>query len=98
MTMNREEVLQILRTHQQELQNLGVKSLELFGSVARNEARSDSDVDLLAELSESMSLFQFIEAKLYIQDLLKCPVDMGIKDALREHLRQPILEDIVYVF
>jgi predicted nucleotidyltransferase len=55
-------------------------------------------VDLLAELSESMSLFQFIEAKLYIQDLLKCPVDMGTKDALREHLRQPILEDIVYVF
>ncbi|MBS9386189.1 MAG: nucleotidyltransferase family protein [Dolichospermum sp. BR01] len=96
--MSREEVLQILRTHQQELQNLGVKSLELFGSVARNEARSDSDVDLLAELSESMSLFQFIEAKLYIQDLLKCPVDMGTKDALREHLRQPILEDIVYVF
>ena len=96
--MNREEVLQILRTHQQELQNLGVKSLELFGSVARNEAHSDSDVDLLAELSESMSLFQFIEAKLYIQDLLKCPVDMGTKDTLREHLRQPILEDIVYVF
>ena len=96
--MNREEVLEILSTHQQELQNLGVRSFELFGSVARNEAHSDSDVDLLAELSESMSLFQFIEAKLYIQDLLKCPVDMGIKDALREHLRQPILEDIVYVF
>ncbi|MTJ47976.1 nucleotidyltransferase family protein [Dolichospermum sp. UHCC 0259] len=96
--MNREEVLQILRTHQQELKDLGVRSLELFGSVARNEAHSDSDVDLLAELSESMSLFQFIEAKLYIQDLLKCPVDMGTKDALREHLCQPILEDIVYVF
>ncbi|PPJ62920.1 nucleotidyltransferase family protein [Cuspidothrix issatschenkoi] len=96
--MNCEEVLQILRTHQQELQNLGVRSLELFGSVARNQAHSDSDVDLLAELSESMSLFQFIEAKLYIQDLLKCPVDMGTKDALCEHLRQPILEDIVYVF
>ncbi|MBE9233744.1 nucleotidyltransferase family protein [Cuspidothrix issatschenkoi LEGE 03284] len=96
--MNREEVLQILRTHQQELHNLGVKSLELFGSVARNEAHSDTAVDLLAELSESMSLFQFIEAKLYIQDLLKCPVDMETKDALREHLRQPILEDIVYVF
>lgn len=43
--MNREEVLQILRTHQQELKDLGVRSLELFGSVARNEARPDSDVD-----------------------------------------------------
>lgn len=96
--MNREEVLQILRTHQQELKNLGVISLELFGSVARNEAHANSDVDLLAELSESMSLFQFIEAKLYIQDLLKCKIDLGTKDTLREHLRQPILKDVVYVF
>jgi predicted nucleotidyltransferase len=96
--MNRDEVLQILRTHQQELQNLGVISLELFGSVARNEAHANSDVDLLAELSESMSLFQFIKAKLFIQDLLKCEIDLGTKDALREHLRQPILEDVVYVF
>ncbi|WP_246605359.1 hypothetical protein [Sphaerospermopsis torques-reginae] len=45
-----------------------------------------------------MSLFQFIEAKLYIQDLLKCEIDLGTKDALREHLRQPILKDVIYVF
>jgi predicted nucleotidyltransferase len=96
--MNREEVLQILRSHQEELEKLGVKSLELFGSVARNQAHADSDVDLLAELSESMSLFQFIKAKLYIQDLLNCPVDLGTKDALREHLRQSVIEDSVYVF
>jgi len=96
--MNREQVLQILRLHQDELRKLGVKSLELFGSVARNEANSNSDVDLLAELSESMSLFQFIKAKLYIQDLLNCDVDLGTKDALREHLRQPVIEESVYVF
>lgn len=96
--MNREEVLYILRSHQQELKNLGIQSLELFGSVARNEAHSDSDVDILAELSESMSLFQFIEAKLYIQDLLNCVVDLGTKDALREHLRQPVIGESIYVF
>lgn len=96
--MNREEVLQILRNHQDELKKLGVNSLELFGSVARNEANYDSDVDLLAELSESMSLFQFIEVKFYLQDLLNCAVDLGTKDALREHLRQPVIEDSVYVF
>jgi len=96
--MNREEVLQILRLHQDELKNLGVKSLELFGSVARNEANSDSDVDLLAELSETMSLFKFIEAKLYIQDLLNCTVDLGTKDALREHLRPAVIEESIYVF
>jgi predicted nucleotidyltransferase len=97
-TMKREEVLSILRAHKEELKKLGIKSLELFGSVARNEAHLDSDVDILAELSESMSLFQFIEAKLYIQDLLKCEVDLGTKDALREHLRQAVIAESVYVF
>jgi hypothetical protein len=97
-TMKREEVLSILRAHKEELKKLGIKSLELFGSVARNEAHLDSDVDILAELSESMSLFQFIKAKLYIQDLLNCEVDLGTKDALREHLSQAVIADSVYVF
>lgn len=96
--MKREEVLSILRSHQQELKNLGVQSLELFGSVARNEAHLDSDVDILAEISESISLFQFIKIKLYLEDLLNCTVDLGTKDALREHLRQPVMEESIYVF
>ncbi len=45
--MKRDQVLAILNAHQAELQDLGVKSLELFGSVARDEARRDSDVDFL---------------------------------------------------
>jgi uncharacterized protein len=96
--MNREEVIAILRKHQEELNNLGVKSLELFGSVARNEARYDSDIDLLVEISESMSLFQFISIKLYLQDLLNFPVDLGTKDSLHNDLRQPIIIDSIYVF
>ena len=49
--MQRDKVLSILNTHQAELQNLGVKSLEIFGSVARDEACPDSDVDFLVEFS-----------------------------------------------
>ncbi len=47
--MKRDEVLAILAVHREQLQELGVKSLELFGSVARDEARPDSDVDFLVE-------------------------------------------------
>jgi uncharacterized protein len=72
-------------------------SLELFGSVARDEATPNSNVDLLGELDQSMSLFQFIHAKLYLQDLLNCAVDLGTKDALRENLR-PVLNEMIYVF
>jgi predicted nucleotidyltransferase len=45
--MNREQVMRILATHREDLKRFHVKRLALFGSVARDEARADSDVDLL---------------------------------------------------
>lgn len=96
--MNREEVLQILRSHQDELEKLGVKSLELFGSVARNKANSNSDVDCLAEFSRPFGLFQFIKVKQYLEEILNCSVDLGTKDMLKENIREEVLRELVYVF
>ena len=56
--MKRDEALAILAAHQEPLQRLGVKSLTLFGSVARDEARPDSDVDLLVEFNQQSSWLQ----------------------------------------
>ncbi|MEQ9358986.1 MAG: nucleotidyltransferase [Coleofasciculus chthonoplastes F3-SA18-01] len=69
--MKREDVLAIVKAHQLKLQELGVKSLELFG---------------------------FSRIRLYLEDILGCPVDLGTQDALREHLREPVLEDVIRVF
>lgn len=96
--MQRDRVLSILNANQAELQNFGVKSLEIFGSVARDEARPDSDVDCLVEFSVEASLFDLFRVRHYLKDLLKCEVDLGTKDALREHLREPILKDVIRVF
>ena len=93
--MKRDEVLAIVTAHREKLQELGVKSLELFGSVARNEAGSDSDVDFLVEFDRPVGLFRFIEVRLYLEDILGCSVDMGTQDALREHLREPVLKDAI---
>ncbi|GAB4461598.1 MAG: hypothetical protein OHK0037_10980 [Elainellaceae cyanobacterium] len=49
--MNREQVIALVQAHRAQLQALGVKSLDLFGSVARDEARDDSDVDFLVEFA-----------------------------------------------
>jgi uncharacterized protein len=49
--MQRDEALAILTDHRQDLENFGVKSIAIFGSVARNEARGDSDVDVLVEFA-----------------------------------------------
>ncbi len=91
-------MLAIVKDHQVKLQELGVKSLDLFGSVARDEARPDSDVDFLVEFSKPIGLFGFSRIRLYLEDILGRPVDLGTPDTLREHLREPVLEDTIRVF
>ena len=62
MPMKRDDVLSKLLTQYQELAGqYGIASLFLFGSVARDEARADSDVDLLVEIKHPIGLFEFIE-------------------------------------
>lgn len=96
--MRRDEVIAIVTAHQDELKSMGVKSLDLFGSVARDEATSESDVDFLVELNRSMGLFDFVGIKLYLEDILGRDVDLGSLDALRESLREPVIKDVVHVF
>jgi uncharacterized protein len=71
--MKRDEVLAILAAHREQLQALGVKSLNLFGSVARDEARPDSDVDFLVEFSIDASLFDLFRVQHYLEDLVTNP-------------------------
>ncbi|CCQ49110.1 MULTISPECIES: nucleotidyltransferase family protein [Crocosphaera] len=96
--MKRDEVLKIISEHREQLEKLGVKSLLLFGSVARDEAGPDSDVDFLVELNGEMGLFEFIKIRLYLEDILNCSVDLGTEDALRENLREPVLKDVINAF
>ena len=87
-----------MNAHQTEFQDLGVKLLELFGSVARYKASSDNDVDFLVEFAIKASLFNLFRVRHYLEDLLVCDLDLGTTDALREHLREPVLEDAIRVF
>jgi predicted nucleotidyltransferase len=96
--MKRDEVLAIVIAHREQLKQLGVRSLDLFGSVARNEARSDSDVDFLVEFDQKGGFFQLFRVQHYLEDLLGCKIDLGTPDALKEHLREPILNDAIRVF
>jgi predicted nucleotidyltransferase len=96
--MKRNQVLEIIAAHREQLQAMGVKSLDLFGSVARDEAKTDSDVDFLVEFNHPVGLFEFIEVRLYLEDLLGYPVDLGTLEALRENFREPVLEDVIRAF
>jgi len=94
--MRRDEILDALSEHRKELEQFGVKSLALFGSVARDEARADSDVDILVEFSVPVGLFEFVRVKTYLEKLLKLPVDLVTPDAIRDEMREQILEEAMY--
>ncbi|MFP4008055.1 MAG: nucleotidyltransferase family protein [Spirulinaceae cyanobacterium] len=96
--MNQNDVLAIVLKHQIELQKMGVKFLNLFGSFARNEAREDSDVDFFVEFNRPVSLFDFLAIKLYLEDILGRSVDLGTLETLRENSRKPALQDVIDVF
>ena len=96
--MKKLEILNLVQSHQQDLQKLGVKSLNLFGSVARDQANHQSDVDILVELDESVGFFEFFQIKHYLEDLFQCPVDLGTIDSLKEHLRKTTLEEVIHAF
>jgi predicted nucleotidyltransferase len=96
--MTRDEVLQILRENQDVLnERFGVRSLALFGSVARDEATADSDVDLLAEFERPVGLFELFALQDELESLLNCSVDVGTVDSLKPRIRTQVLEEAVYV-
>ncbi len=95
-TMKKDEVLKVIALHREELKKMGVKSLNLFGSVARDEAKTDSDVDFLVEFDSEIGLFEFIKVRLFLEDILDCSVDIGTIDALREHMREVVTKDLIH--
>ena len=96
--LTRKFVLENLAIHRPKLEQMGVQSLRLFGSVARDEAREDSDLDFLVEFIKTPTLFELLEVRFYLEDVFQCPVDLGMEESLREHLREPVLKDVIYAF
>ncbi len=94
--MTREQALSILAAHTQKLQEFGVASLSIFGSVARNEATEDSDVDILVEFNRPVGLFAFVRLRRRLQEILGRGVDLVTPDALKAPLRERILKEAVH--
>lgn len=90
--MTRDDVLSRLSEHRAELSGLGVRSLALFGSVARGEARPDSDVDLLVEFDRPIGLFHFARVQRRLEEIFGQRVDLVMKDAV-EAVRATYLKE-----
>ncbi len=96
--MKRETVINLLKSENTRLSGqFGVKSLLLFGSVARDEATSSSDVDLLVEFNKPVGYFGLFSLQDYLEKLLDSPVDLGTPESLKPRLRERILGEVVRV-
>jgi len=95
--MNRDDVLSALATQKENLKALGVNTLALFGSAARDEARPDSDLDFLVEFDKSPTFDQYMSVKIFLEDVLRCEVDLVTREALKPRLKPYIEREAVYV-
>ncbi|MFN8634485.1 MAG: nucleotidyltransferase family protein [Chloroflexota bacterium] len=85
--------------HQQEIRRVaarhGARSIRVFGSTARGDARDDSDVDLLVELEPGRSLLDLIAIKQDLEDVLARPVDVVTEAVLSPYLRDRVLSEAI---
>lgn len=95
--MRRDEALAVLAAHRQELERLGVRSLALFGSVARDEAGPDSDVDLLVEFEGPATFAGYMDLKDLLEAVLARPVDLTTGQALKPALKRRIEGELLRV-
>lgn len=95
--MNSQLVREMLKSHTHRLRELGVESLSLFGSVARDQASPGSDVDLLVQFAGPPSFDRYMDLKLLLEESLGAKVDLVTPRALRPALRHRIEKDAIRV-
>ncbi|MGH2457831.1 MAG: nucleotidyltransferase family protein, partial [Chloroflexota bacterium] len=93
--MRRRDVLRILSEHRARIDAFGVGSIAIFGSVARDEAATESDVDVLVEFERPVGYFEFFDLEQYLEQILGCKVDLFTANSLREDIRAEVLKEAI---
>ena len=88
LRQRREAILDVARRHK-------ARNLRVVGSVARGEARPDSDVDLLVDLDRGASLLDLMGLMIDLEAVLGVPVEAGEAAALKPRARECMMSDAV---
>lgn len=96
--MRKDEALKLLAQHKPELiRRFGITDLALFGFTVRDEARPDSDIDVLVSFDSPATSKRYFGVQFYLEDLMGSPVDLVTDKALRPQLRPYIEKELVRV-
>jgi uncharacterized protein len=98
--VRKEEAVRLLREHAGAIRAIGARSLYLYGSTARDEARAVSDVDLFVDYDEDgdFSAIELVRIKRYISDLLRTDADVTTRAGLHPLIRDEIVTSAEKIF
>lgn len=77
--------------------NYGINRVRIFGSIARDEATKNSDIDLLVNFSKDSSLFDLIAFKNDVEDLLNQKVDVVSENSLHWYIKDRVIQEAVEI-
>jgi len=93
-----ESIKKILAEHSKELrEKYKIIEIGIFGSYIRGEQKRKSDIDILVEFDEPVSLLGLVSAENFLKDILGIKVDLIPKKDVRPELRERILKEVVYI-
>jgi predicted nucleotidyltransferase len=95
--VDKESVLKKLTQQRHFLKSYQVKAISLFGSVARGDEASGSDVDLLVEFEPTaqIGMFEFIRLRRELSQILRCDVDLATPGSLHKSMKKDILREAI---
>ena len=93
-----EQHLKILKSLKSEVRQAYKANLKgVFGSYVRDEAKEDSDIDILVEFQEGATLFDLAGVGNFLEEKLQCKVDIVSQRAIREELKPYIYNELISV-
>ncbi|MEM6714155.1 MAG: nucleotidyltransferase family protein [Cyanobacteria bacterium P01_C01_bin.147] len=95
--MERQATIDLLQQDRAALDDFGVKSLAVFGSVARDEAQDSSDLDVLVEFEGKVTFDRYMDLKFHLEDLLGVSVDVVTKKMLRNEIQATVEREAIRV-
>ena len=98
--LKKEEIHKQISSLEKPLRDRGVKSIFLFGSAARDENASQSDIDVFidADPEASFSLLDLVDVKHFLEDNLRCEVDIVTREGLHPRIKESVINESERVF
>lgn len=96
--MTKEEIIDYIRVHNNDIKQFGVERIGLFGSYARGDNTEKSDIDILVKFGDVGSKFySYFNLKNYLEDSFKVTIDLCREEDIKKEFKEEIERSVLYV-